>query len=330
MELTSEIETFQTSRVQINFQSIHLDYFTGADGKPELNKVHNITLNCAKTQQRYQGTITLIDNNSFKEIAISMKGLQNYEFNSNLVMNEDVYLTRCLTCKLESKSFVTIHAINIVSIKAKINSQQMKSLKGHLDFRFKSSYETCKKLEFENDLHRDIFHRLKKNDLDMKIICHGKTFDFNKNLLCSISDVFERMVNNSYSIEGQSGTVEINDFLPKTIESFQKMVFSSEPIAKEEMSVDLVMFANKYGIYSLTKIIVGHLLETLNMDNIYEIMEAAYLIENEKLLKACASFVKANLFKGLFKDKEKWNEFQKAHPACGSRILSYIMFNELD
>ena len=90
------------------------------------------------------------------------------------------------------------------------------------------------------------------------------------------------------------------------------------------------MFANKYGIHSLIKTIVGHLLETLNMDNIYEIMEAAYLIENEKLLKACASFVKANLFKGLFKDKEKWNEFQKAHPACGSKILSYIMFNELD
>ena len=237
MELTSEIETFQTSRVQINFQSINLDYFTGADGKPELNKVHKIALICSKTQQRYEGTITLIDNNSFIEIAISMKGLQNYEFNSDLVMNEDFYLTKCRACKIESNSFLTIHANKIAFIKVKNNSEQMKSLKGHIEFRFKSSYETCKKLDFENDLHKDIFHKLKKNDLDFNIICHGKTFDFNKNLLSFISDVFERMVNNSYSIEGQSGTVEINDFLPNTIESFQKMVFSSEAIAKEEMSV---------------------------------------------------------------------------------------------
>ena len=330
MELTSEIETFQTSRVQINFESINLDYFTGADGKPELCKVHKIALICSKTQQRYEGSITLIHNNSYKGINIHMKGLESYDFNSDLIMNGDVYLTKCPICKKESDSFLTIHANKIAVIKAKNNSQQIKSLRGHLEFRLKSSYETCKKLEFENDLHRDIFHRLKKNDLDMKIICHGKTFDFNKNLLCSISDVFERMVNNSYSIEGQSGTVEINDVLPNTIESFQKMVFSSEPIAKEEMSVELVMFANKYGIHSLIKTIVGHLLETLNMDNIYEIMEAAYLIENDKLLKACAKFVKNNLSKGHFKDKEKWDEFQKAHPACGSKILSYIMFNELD
>ena len=195
-------------------------------------------------------------------------------------------------------------------------------LKGKLEFKFKPSYEVRKKQKLMNFLYKPPSN----SELDFQINCQGRTFKFNKQLLCSFSEVFQKMTNNTYSIESKSGCVDIEDFLPETIESFQKMVFTTKPLNKEDMSVDLLMFANKYDIQYLKRLIVEHLIHELGEKNVYEVMEAAYLIDNDKLLKATAKFVKTNL--GLFKDKDKWNQFQKAHPNCALKVMSLIMFNE--
>ena len=92
MVLTSEVETFEKSRLQINFQSINKDYFTdlaNSDGNLELRKVHEFTLFSSKTQATYPGTITLIDVTFSKGIRIDLEGLEKFEFNHDLIINEE-------------------------------------------------------------------------------------------------------------------------------------------------------------------------------------------------------------------------------------------------
>ena len=96
MVLTSVVETFEKSRLQINFQSIDKDYFTdlaNSDGNLELRKVHEFTLFSSKTQATYPGTITLIDGTFSKGISqgirIDLEGLEKFDFNYDLIINEE-------------------------------------------------------------------------------------------------------------------------------------------------------------------------------------------------------------------------------------------------
>ena len=83
------------------------------------------------------------------------------------------------------------------------------------------------------------------------------------------------------------------------------------------------MFGHKYAIDSLVKVVAGHLRNNLAMENIYPVIESAYLIDEDELLKSCVKFVKANY--GNFEDDERWDQFQKMHPNCAVKILNFMM-----
>ena len=61
------------------------------------------------------------------------------------------------------------------------------------------------------------------------------------------------------------------------------------------------------------------------MDNIFAVINAAFLTEKDELLKIAAKFIKQNC--GKFVETQDWIEMKKAHPKCISKVLEFIMFN---
>ena len=61
------------------------------------------------------------------------------------------------------------------------------------------------------------------------------------------------------------------------------------------------------------------------MDNIFAVINAAFLTEKDELLKIAANFIKQN--GGKFVETQDWIELEKAHPKCISKVLKFIMLN---
>ena len=324
MVLRGKIEQILSCHLELNFKEMDKTYVL-KEGTQQLYKMEKISLISREEKTNYHGFLGLYDIPKTKIIQIKILGAENLVVNCDIIINgtkiRKKFETYQYVPKPDCKHDQIGGSIAYLRLEGE-NIESLKTLKGKLEFKFKPSYEVRKKQKLMNFLYKPPSN----SELDFQINCQGRTFKFNKQLLCSFSEVFQKMANNSYSIESKSGCVEIEDFLPETIESFQKMVFTTKPLCKEDMSVDLLMFANKYDIQYLKRLIVEHLIHELGEKNVYEVMEAAYLIDNDKLLKATAKFVKTNL--GLFKDKEKWNQFKKAHPDCALKVMSLMMFSE--
>ena len=131
------------------------------------------------------------------------------------------------------------------------------------------------------------------------------------------------MIETTNTLEATTGCVEIVDFSPEVIESFKKVVFGNDRLDVKDLTVELLMFGNKYAIESLVKVIADHLSNNLSMENIYAVIEAAYLIDDDDLLKVCAKFLREN--HGKFEDDEKWDQFQKLHPNCFVKIVNFMI-----
>ena len=58
----------------------------------------------------------------------------------------------------------------------------------------------------------------------------------------------------------------------------------------------------------------------------YDVIKAAYLINDEELLKKATKFIGKN--RGTFKDENpQWDEFKNAHPKCFVKMMEFMMFD---
>ena len=111
--------------------------------------------------------------------------------------------------------------------------------------------------------------------------------------------------------EAKTGVVEIPDFSPEVIEAFYRIMFeNTESLDKTDLTVDLLMFSNKYCISLLIQMITNHLSRNLTMENINPIIKGAYLMDNDELLKEASRFIINNL--GKFQDNEDWQQLDRA------------------
>ena len=182
------------------------------------------------------------------------------------------------------------------------------------------------KQDLKHLLYDDIFRPNSKN-LDFTIKCQGKSFQFNKSKLSLISDVFRKMIETPNTRESKSGMVEIHDFSPDIIEAFNRVVFeNNDSVDEKDLTVQLLMFANKYCVLSLVKVLVNHLSSNFTMENIFPVIKGAYLMDNDELLKNASKFVKDN--SGEFQDNADWQELKKSHPQCFFKMMEFIMFQK--
>ena len=332
MAFTGNIENVNVCELNIDMQSIDKCY-TKKGGLPYLHKIEPFKLSENGIPNVFHnGDIRIIEIRSRKIKGIYVtfhEKLCDLKISFDLVINNHkVKLKKLNGTDLQFSASKKFGAkLPLENIHFDGYGEDIRSITGRIKFKFRTNFQVAKQQEFISKLYLETFG-FPALDSDFQINCQDKTFKFNKHLLCSISEVFEKMIENSYSTEAKSGTVEIEDFSPAVIESFQNMVFlnKSNSFNDEEMSVELLMFTNKYAIKPLKELIAKHLIESLNVENVYEIMEAAYLIDDDDLLKETAKFLKVNL--GQLKDDEKWDKFQEAHPKCGAKVLRFIMFEK--
>ena len=177
--------------------------------------------------------------------------------------------------------------------------------------------------KFKSLISHEVISKL-EDEKNFTITCNGETFQFNKTLLCMISEVFNKMINGNLK-ESNSNSVEIIDFAPETIRAFNKVAFGEETLKKEDFTADLLMFANKYLIKPLVKKCKKHLnvLDSMTNDNVFDIIRTAYLLDDEEMFKNGTLFLKKNRVQ--LKGSEQWKEFEEANPKCMIKILKMML-----
>ena len=196
------------------------------------------------------------------------------------------------------------------------------NLKIYLEVKLNEEREVT--LDFMSIISPEVMTQMNE-DLNFTIKCNGQSFGFNKTLLSLTSEVFYKMINSSITKESQTNSVEINDFLPETIQSFWKIVHGKEMSKKEEFTPELLLLSQKYFIKPLIAKCVYHFMKTLTKENVFEVVKIAHLIDEENLLKTASKFLKQNREKMI--KTEEWKNFKKSHPDCMIRIYRLMFEN---
>ena len=159
---------------------------------------------------------------------------------------------------------------------------------------------------------------------DFQIVCKGEVFGFNKSILCNISPVFERMLTNPNFKEYKEGYTEVKDTSPKTIKAL-KNILSLDYIEKEDLSVELLILADKYQINPLYKLCQEHLCTAISKENLFDVIKAATLTKDQEMMDKCAEFIRINLGTFDMEENPDWEDFCKENPECGFKILKLMM-----
>ena len=95
---------------------------------------------------------------------------------------------------------------------------------------------------------------------DFEIICkddENKRKKFHLSYLCQFSEEIKRKITNQCSIENRFNRMYIKNHSYSTLEAFHKILYgnNSESLTKEDLSPELKMFADEFGITFLSNYI---------------------------------------------------------------------------
>ena len=131
------------------------------------------------------------------------------------------------------------------------------------------------------------------------------------------------MVDNPNFIESQNGVITMNDVSPNTIKAFHNLLYQSK-IEETDLDVQLMIFCDKYNIKPMVDLCSQRLLKSVTKENLMIIVDAAYKINDDNLLKKAMEFVRLNY--GSFDEIEEWKDFIKSNPKCVAKMMEFIMF----
>ena len=118
----------------------------------------------------------------------------------------------------------------------------------------------------------------------------------------------------------------IDDFAPDTIRAFQRVAFGNEKIKDEDLTPELLMFAQKYLIKPLVAKIKNKLMDSMTNENIFDVIKVAYLIDDKDMFEEACKHLMKN--KDPLKDWVEWKLFEKENPACMIKVLTYMVFEQ--
>ena len=101
-------------------------------------------------------------------------------------------------------------------------SVEFNILKGKIKVTFEPTSEILHKEKMVNMAGHFQFQQ-DGNGEDVKIICEGKEFGFNKSILVKFSPVFDAMFENNQWLEFRKNSIKIEDATPETIEAFKNV-----------------------------------------------------------------------------------------------------------
>ena len=185
--------------------------------------------------------------------------------------------------------------------------------------RHKITYKFSALLEIQNE---------QDGPEDAEIHCKNEIIPFHKAMLMKVSDVFENMLSNPNFKESQNGIIviendEISATSPKTIRTFKEILYQ-EIVNNDDLDVDLMLFADRYNIKPIVKICSEELYKSIKGENLLKIVDAAYKINDDELLKKAMAFVKSNMKK--FENDVEWKKFTESNPKRNSKMFRLMMF----
>ena len=161
--------------------------------------------------------------------------------------------------------------------------------------------------------------------MEIKIECQGEKIEFHKSLLAKISDVFQNMVENPNFIESHNGVITMKEVSPNTVKAFKKLLYDDgNLIEATDLDVELMLFCDRYNIKPMVDLCSQHLQNQITKENLMEIVDAAFKINDDDLLKKAVDFVRLNY--GSFEEIEEWKDFIKSNPKCVAKMMEFIMF----
>ena len=199
-------------------------------------------------------------------------------------------------------------------------NEKLKSIEGTLKITFEPNESIClnQVLELEFSILR-----LPKELEDFGIRCENTEVKFNKDFLCKISDVFAAMIENPHTSESRQGFVIIENVRANFIRQFKEIVCNGN-VTKEDLNVELLMFADRYNIQPLVKLSKNQVEKTVTKENLIDVIKIADALNDDQLLKAAVDFVSEN--KGSFENDPELVEMMKTNPQCFSKMWGLFMF----
>jgi hypothetical protein len=179
-------------------------------------------------------------------------------------------------------------------------------------------------LKVPNDLNNSITEMpMLLSDLDFtdaKIICEGQTFKCHKTILALKSNVFQTMLYMTEFSEKISGTIHIEDFNAKTMNTMLKYMYQNKITYKEATDLNLIVAANKYNIVDLVLKCEKIISLTMSMTNILDVLAVSYYLPTMILYEKAISFFSQRMGKKEALQGPKWKKLKTDTPGLVLKI----------
>ena len=296
-----------TANIELNMDSLDCEYKNFGLSYEQLDIKKKIHIDSGKGSN-FNAEIHIASiSSSTLMFAIRVQNMRKYQM--DLVLNERI-----------SKSLTGTHrglhwAFDIVK-----NLEKLKSVKGFITVEFEPSPQMILKEKFKNYITSCLVFKPDGKGEDFIIACQGKEFGFNKSILCNISPAFQAMLTNPCLKENQEGRVDLIDTTPKTIQGL-KNILMEDYIKEEDLTVELLILADKYRIEPLYKICKEYL--KITKETILDVVKTADLISDVELMSKSVEFIEKNC--GTFEENPAWDKFCEENPKCSNKILKLLM-----
>jgi len=178
--------------------------------------------------------------------------------------------------------------------------------------------------------HRELARNFMANhrsmsDLDMfsdfMIVCKEKQFKCHRNVLASMSMIFNTMITNNCFLESTEKVVEIVDSSPDVVEAM--LFFMTNGIIPHDIDAkafDLITLANKYDLPDLKKACERSLVNNMTVENVIEtlIIIDLYIPQSVNRPKII-EFVKSNAIEVT--EAEDWTKFVQNYPKLVTEVF---------
>ena len=109
----------------------------------------------------------------------------------------------------------------------------------------------------------------------------------------------------------KSNSTEMKDFAEKTVEDFLKFIYC-ENLLKDDFTPELLLMAEKYNVEKLIQFCQAILIDSLNSENVLEVLKVAFLTTQDSLMKKARDFLYKN--PSIFISND-WSRIIKAYPS---------------
>jgi len=148
---------------------------------------------------------------------------------------------------------------------------------------------------------------------DVTFKVKNETLKAHRIIVASGSPVLSAMFQQDF-VEKKTGIVEIEDTQPEVFRQLLQYLYTgqSDDMHKEEMALNLLVTADKYGVESLKEECALILIKNLKVENATQILLTAHLHSSSKLLQQTMSFISKN-GKAIC-SKADWLKLMKHYP----------------